>query len=374
MLMPCLMIVPAPRNPMPVITYATTRDGSSTTPVRLPNSISDHEKLPTMTKSVAPSPTSMCVRRPASWSRSSRSRPTAPASTTTMSIRTTPSQSGRSGPTRVPSGPRRGGGGAAHPRDLSTPSARSNGPRPEASRYRPPDDGSPTTPRRRPRRHARGSRRPRRPGPLRVHPRVARGGRRDRGRRRRRHRLLRRRGDDRRGRALRRARLHRRAHAPRVGEAPRRRVRAPRSPARDDRGRRRPARDRERPRQRRRPLAARRVGRPPARGLLHGAVVRARLGVRVPPAAARAGRPRGADAAEPRPRPGRDDELPRGHRRGSGRAREARARRSRARRRSCAGSSRQVTSRRTRRPGSARTTRLSRWRRGASAFAPGCGS
>ena len=244
----------------------------------------------------------------------------------------------------------------------------------EASRYRPPDDGSPTTPRRRPGRRARGSRRPRRPGPLGVHPRVARGGRRDRGRRHRRHRLVRRRGDDRRGGALRRARLHRRAHAPRVGEAPRRRVRAPRSPARDDRGRRRPARDRERPRQRRRPLAARRVGRPPARGLLHGAVVRARLGVRVPPAAARAGRPRGADAAEPRPRPGRDDELPRGHRRAirtsSRSSRSTEPSTSTVMRRESSAS----PSRRTRRPGSARTTRPSRWRRGASAFAPGCGS
>ena len=49
-----------------------------------------------------------------------------------------------------------------------------------------------------------------------------------------------------------------------------------------------PARDRERARLRRRPLAARRLGGPPARGLLHGAVLRAGLAFRVAPATAHA--------------------------------------------------------------------------------------
>ena len=77
--------------------------------------------------------------------------------------------------------------------------------------------------------------------------------------------------------ALPRAGLRRPAPARRVVEAPDRRVRAPRPAARDDGDRRRPARDRERPRHRRRPLALRRGRRAPARRLLHGVVVRARL-------------------------------------------------------------------------------------------------
>ncbi len=85
----------------------------------------------------------------------------------------------------------------------------------------------------------------------------------------------------RREREVRRPRLHRRPHAPRVGEAHGRRVRAARAAARHDDGRRRPARDRERPRRRRRPLAPRRDLRAPARRLLHGLVVRARVAVRV---------------------------------------------------------------------------------------------
>ena len=64
------------------------------------------------------------------------------------------------------------------------------------------------------RRRARRSRRSGRPGPERVHARVARRRRRDLRRRRRRARLVRGRGDARRGRHLRRPRVHRRAHAP----------------------------------------------------------------------------------------------------------------------------------------------------------------
>ena len=120
---------------------------------------------------------------------------------------------------------------------------------------------------------------------------------------------------DRRDGPVRRARVRRRAHAPRVVEAARRRVRAARAAVRDDRGRRRPARDRERARHRRRPLAARRDGGAPARRLLHGVVVRARVAVRVAAPRADDRRPRCAPAPAPRDRPRRDDELPRRDRR-----------------------------------------------------------
>ena len=143
-------------------------------------------------------------------------------------------------------------------------------------------------------------------------------------------------GDARRVGKLRRAGLHRRAHAPRVGEADGRRVRAPRAAARDDGGRRRPARDRERPRRGRRALAARRELGAPARRLLHGALVRSGISVRVAAPTAHAGRPRVADASTPGARARRDDELPRRRRRLAGRAREARARRRATRGRACA--------------------------------------
>ena len=181
--------------------------------------------------------------------------------------------------------------------------------------YRQPDGATRTETCSRSRGRARRHRRPRRSRALRLHPGVARRGRRDRRRRDRRDRRIRRRRGDRRDGPLRRARVHRRPHASRVGEAARRRVRAARAAARDDGRRRRPARDRERARHRRRPLAARRVRRSPARRLLHGAVVRAGVAVRVAAPRPRPRRPRGADAPQPRARPGRDDELPRRRRR-----------------------------------------------------------
>ena len=137
----------------------------------------------------------------------------------------------------------------------------------------------------------------------------------------------------RRGGKLRRPRLHRRAHAPRVGEAHGGRVRAPRAPARDDGRRRRSARDRERPRRRRRALAARRELGTSARRLLHGAVVRSRLAVRVAAPGADARRSRVAHAAPSGARARGDDELPRRRRWLARRAREARARRREPRRR-----------------------------------------
>ena len=132
-------------------------------------------------------------------------------------------------------------------------------------------------------------------------------------------------------------RLHRRAHAHRVGEAARGRARPPRAAVRHDRGRRRSARDRERARGRRRSLAPRRVVVAAARGVLHGAVLRTGLTVRVAEAAARPRRPRGPDAPTPRARARRDDELPGRDRRRTLGAREARAGGRRTRRRPCAG-------------------------------------
>ena len=179
----------------------------------------------------------------------------------------------------------------------------------------------------------------------------------DRRRRDRRARLVRRRRGDRRDGPLRRPGLHRRPHAPRVGQAPRRRVRAPRAPVRDDGRRRRSARDRERARRRRRPLAARCVGRSSARGVLHGAVVRAGLALRIASPPARARRSRVADAAPARARAGRDDELPWRRRRLANGAREARARRAPPTSTATPRGSSARSCRRTRQPGSARITR-----------------
>ena len=111
--------------------------------------------------------------------------------------------------------------------------------------------------------------------------------------------------------AYRRPRLHRCAHAPREREVAPGRVRTPRPAARNDGDRGRPARDRERARHRRHPLAASTLERPPARGLLHGVLVRAGVAVRVAAPAVQPGRPREPAAAAARDRPRRDDELPR---------------------------------------------------------------
>ena len=156
---------------------------------------------------------------------------------------------------------------------------------------------------------------------------------RDRGRVRRRARRLRGNRGPRALGPLPRSRLHRRPHAPRVVEAARGRVCAPRPPPRDDCGRRGSARDRQRSRDRRCPLACGPVPRPPAGRVLHGLVLCPGIRVRVPAAAAPAGRPGGPAAAQARDRSRGDDELPR-RRLGLGvRAREARSSRRHARRR-----------------------------------------
>ena len=183
-------------------------------------------------------------------------------------------------------------------------------------------------------------------------------------------RVRRRRGGGR-DRAVRRPRLRRRAHAPRVLEAAPGRVRASRAAARDHRRRRRPTRDRQRPRDGRRALAARRVGRHPARRLLHGFVVRSGVGVRVAAACADGGRPRGAAPPPARARSRRDDELPGRGLRGRGGAREACARH--ARRRSRARRPRHAPCRLTRPRAFAQITRRRRSTRDASGCAPACG-
>src|SRR5438132_4544672 len=77
---PCRMIAPAPRKPIPVTICAAIRVGSVRT--RLPPWTRKSRKpyADAIVNSAEPSETSMCVRKPASRSRNSRSSPTAPPS------------------------------------------------------------------------------------------------------------------------------------------------------------------------------------------------------------------------------------------------------------------------------------------------------
>src|SRR5829696_2045822 len=90
---PWRMIAPAPRKPMPVTIWAAMRVGSA----RMTGSPDSRNSLKpyaeTIVNSADPTHTSMCVRNPASRSRSSRSKPIAPPSrAATASLAVTPSQ------------------------------------------------------------------------------------------------------------------------------------------------------------------------------------------------------------------------------------------------------------------------------------------
>src|SRR5215210_1834842 len=93
------MIAPAPRKPIPVTTCAAMRVGSKTSPRAFEKCQSVHAKAETSVNSAAPTETSMCVRSPASRSRSSRSKPIAPprnaASTTRRRTSAQPSSGNR---------------------------------------------------------------------------------------------------------------------------------------------------------------------------------------------------------------------------------------------------------------------------------------
>src|SRR3954452_22182945 len=94
---PWLMIAPAPRKPMPVTICAAIRVGSArTTFVPLTRKLSN-PYADTTVKSAEPSETSMCVRKPASWSRISRSIPIAPPRPAASASRPAVSQCERCG-------------------------------------------------------------------------------------------------------------------------------------------------------------------------------------------------------------------------------------------------------------------------------------
>src|SRR3954454_16009362 len=74
------MIRPSPRKPIPVTTCAAMRVGSARTTLPPPTRNSWKPYAETIVNRHEPTETSRCVRKPASRSRSSRSRPTAPPS------------------------------------------------------------------------------------------------------------------------------------------------------------------------------------------------------------------------------------------------------------------------------------------------------
>src|SRR5207248_7423453 len=82
------MIAPAPRKPIPVTICAAMRVGSVRT--RLPPWSRKSRKpyAEAIVNSAEPTETSMCVRNPASRSRSSRSSPTAPPNAAASTSRT----------------------------------------------------------------------------------------------------------------------------------------------------------------------------------------------------------------------------------------------------------------------------------------------
>src|SRR5918911_2021871 len=81
------MIAPAPRNPIPVTICAAIRDGSARTTLAPEVRKAWNPYAETIVKSPEPTATSMGVRRPASRSRSSRSKPIAPPSAAASTIR-----------------------------------------------------------------------------------------------------------------------------------------------------------------------------------------------------------------------------------------------------------------------------------------------
>src|SRR5437588_3559516 len=87
------MIAPAPRNPIPVTIWAAIRVGSARMTLwpKVRNSLNPYAG--TIVNSAEPTETSRCVRRPASRSRSSRSRPRTPPRAAARATR--PSTSGQ---------------------------------------------------------------------------------------------------------------------------------------------------------------------------------------------------------------------------------------------------------------------------------------
>ena len=84
---PNLRIAPAPRKPIPVTTWAATRDGSTGLPS--PGaSAPTKPKIDTTVNNAEPSATSRCVRMPAGCSWISRSKPMAAPNTAATSTRT----------------------------------------------------------------------------------------------------------------------------------------------------------------------------------------------------------------------------------------------------------------------------------------------
>src|SRR5438552_4996994 len=81
------MIAPAPRTPIPVTICAAIRVGSARTTLAPEARNSRNPYAETIVNSADPTETSRCVRRPASRSRSSRSRPSTPPSAAASATR-----------------------------------------------------------------------------------------------------------------------------------------------------------------------------------------------------------------------------------------------------------------------------------------------
>ena len=99
-------MTPAPRNPMPTTTWDATRVTSTLTLVLLRSETTNSSKpsVDTIPKMAAPRHTAMWVRRPAGWSLTSRSIPTAAPSRTATRRRTSAS-SGTSNANTMRRGP-----------------------------------------------------------------------------------------------------------------------------------------------------------------------------------------------------------------------------------------------------------------------------
>src|SRR5438552_4927609 len=81
------MIAPAPRKPMPVTICAAIRVGSARTTLAPESRKEWNPYAPTIVKRADPTETSKCVRRPASRSRISRSKPISPPSSAASASR-----------------------------------------------------------------------------------------------------------------------------------------------------------------------------------------------------------------------------------------------------------------------------------------------
>src|SRR5919201_5779892 len=91
------MIAPAPRKPIPVTICAAMRVGSARMTLPPLTRKSRKPYAETRVNSAEPTDTSMCVRNPASRSRNSRSRPTAPPRAAAITTRSSDSSHDREG-------------------------------------------------------------------------------------------------------------------------------------------------------------------------------------------------------------------------------------------------------------------------------------